>query len=118
MGLEHDKDLPDSHKEGVPIGTYDPIRFVWDKTAKQSVHNSRMKARVLADIKLNRKRYKHVPEKDFSKKVLDAAFDQTFVTFRQKFKAQRDLAFAEANKRREDAKAQKARHISRRKAVR
>ncbi|KAF9464408.1 hypothetical protein BDZ94DRAFT_1256373 [Collybia nuda] len=115
MGLETDKNLPDSHKEGVPIGPHDPVRFVWDKTAKQSAHNFRMKARVLADIKSHRKQYKHVPDKDFGKKTLDTAFDQTFVTFRQKFKAQRDIVFAEANKRREDAKAQKARHLSRRK---
>lgn len=118
MGLKHDKDLPDSHQEGVPIGPYDNIRFVWDKTVKQSVHNSRMKARVLADIKLHRKRYKHVPEKEFNKKGLEAAFEQIYVTFRQKFKTQRDLAFADAHKKREDLKSRKARHISRRRTVR
>jgi hypothetical protein len=118
MGLEHDKHLPDSHHEGAPLGPHDPIRFVWDKTAKQSVHNFRMKNRVLTDIKSKRNLYKHVPDRDFSKKTLESAFDQTFVTFRQKFKAQRDVAVAEANKRREDAKARKARHLSRRKIVR
>lgn len=117
MHLENDKDLPDSHKEGEPIGPNDPIRFVWDKTTKQSVHNSRMKARVLADIKLNRKLYKHVPDKDFGKKPLDAAFDASFITLRQKFKAQRDEALAFHHKKREETKAQRARHAARRKQV-
>ncbi|RDB22541.1 hypothetical protein Hypma_010034 [Hypsizygus marmoreus] len=115
MQLEHDKELPDSHAEGVPIGPNDPVRFVWDKTTKQSVHNARMKARVIADIKANRRLYKHVPDKDFGKKILDAAFDASFVTFRQKFKAQRDEALALHHKKREEAKAQKARHMSRKK---
>jgi hypothetical protein len=117
MGLEDDKDLPDSHPEGVTLGDEDPIRFVWDKTTKQSVHNARMKARAIADIKSNRKMYKHVSEKDFSKKTLDGAFEQSFTTLRQKFKAQRDAAIAVAYKKREDLKSRTARHLSRRKAV-
>ncbi|GLB33954.1 hypothetical protein LshimejAT787_0108380 [Lyophyllum shimeji] len=115
MQVESDKELPDSHKEGAPLGPDDAVRFVWDKTTKQSVHNSRMKARVIADIKANRRMYKHVPDKDFGKKVLAAAFDASFVTFRQKFKAQRDEALALHHKKREEAKARKARHVSRRK---
>jgi hypothetical protein len=117
MGLEDDKTLPDSHPEGVTLGHEDLVRFVWDKTTKQSVHNARMKARILADIKSNRNMYKHVPERDFGKKVLDATFEQSFTTFRQKFKAQRDAATALALKKRDDAKARNARHLSRRKLV-
>jgi len=117
MGCGDDKELPDSHPEGVALGPEDPLRFVWDKTTKQSVHNARMKARALADIKANRRMYKHVSEKDFSKKTLDAAFDQSFTTLRQKFKAQRDAATAVAFKKREDIKARNARHLSRRKLV-
>ncbi|KAG5648929.1 hypothetical protein DXG03_000278 [Asterophora parasitica] len=115
MHTETDKELPDSHKEGVTIGPDDPVRFVWDKTTKQSVHNSRMKARVIADIKENRRLYKHVSDKDFGKKSLESAFEASFVTFRQKFRTQRDDAVALHHKKREDNKARKSRHLSRRK---
>lgn len=118
MDLKGDKQLPDSHSEGQPLGPDDPVRFVWDKTTKQSVHNTRMKARVLTDMKLRRKAYKHVPEKDFGKKILDATFEQAYTTFRQKYRAQRDAQSAVKLKKREDAKARKARHLSRRKIVR
>jgi hypothetical protein len=94
-----------------------PVRFVWDKTAKQSVHNSRMKTRILEDLKANRRLYKHVPDKDFSKKSLDSAFDQCFTTYRQKYKIQRDSQAAENAKRREENKALKARRLNRRKFV-
>ena len=117
MGFEDDKQLPDSHPEAVPLGPEEPIRFVWDKTTKQSVHNARMKARILADLKANRKLYRHVPEKDFGKKIIDAAFEQSFTTLRQKFKAQRDAATAASFKKREDLKSRTARHLSRRKLV-
>jgi hypothetical protein len=117
MEVEHDKKLPDSHSESVLLEPQDPVRFVWDKTIKQSVHNARMKARVLADLKSKRRLYKHVPDKDFGKKTLDAAFDQSFTTFRHKFKAQRDELAAMTYKKREDAKTLKARRISRRKIV-
>ncbi|KIJ20295.1 hypothetical protein PAXINDRAFT_68206 [Paxillus involutus ATCC 200175] len=115
MMLESDKDLPDSHVEGTPLGPDDSIRFVWDKTPKQSVHNGRMKERVLKDLKANRQLYKHVSDKDFGKKTLDSVFDQAFVTLRQKFKAQRDASVAKSHKQREDIKAQRARRLSRRK---
>lgn len=118
MMLETDKDLPDSHVEGTPLGPDEPVRFVWDKTPRQSVHNGRMKERVLKDLKGNRKLYRHVPDRDFGKKTLDAVFDQAFVTFRQKFKAQRDDSAARAHKQREESKAQRARRVSRRKVVR
>jgi hypothetical protein len=117
MMLESDKDLPDSHVEGTPLGPDDSIRFVWDKTPKQSVHNGRMKERVLKDLKANRQLYKHVSDKDFGKKTLDSVFDQAFVTLRQKFKAQRDASVAKSHKQREDIKAQRARRLSRRKIV-
>lgn len=117
MGLDSDKLLPDSHSESTILDPSDPIRFVWDKTTKQSVHNGRMKKRVIDDIKENRKLYKHVSTKDFGKKSLDAAFEQCFVTLRQKFKYQRDGMSALNYKQREDNKARRARHLSRRKIV-
>ncbi|KAG6333666.1 hypothetical protein ID866_5424 [Astraeus odoratus] len=115
MQLDSDKHLPDSHVEGTPLGADEPVRFVWDKTPKQSVHNSHMKERVLQDLKANRRLYRHVPDKEFGKKSLEAAFDQAFVTLRQKFKAQRDASVAKNHKQREDMKAMRARRLSRRK---
>ncbi|KDR83877.1 hypothetical protein GALMADRAFT_236338 [Galerina marginata CBS 339.88] len=115
MDVDSDKELPDSHAEGTQLDPSEPIRFVWDKTTKQSVHNARMKAQVLQDIKENIHRYKNVPSKDFLKKNLDAAFEQCFVTFRQKYKVQKDEVAATRLKRREDGKARTARHLSRRK---
>ena len=117
MMLDTDKDLPDSHVEGTPLGPDEPVRFVWDKTPRQSVHNGRVKERVLKDLKANRKLYKHVSDKEFGKKTLDSVFDQAFVTLRQKFKAQRDDSAARAHKQREELKAQRARRVSRRKVV-
>ena len=117
MMLETDKDLPDSHVEGTPLGADEPVRFVWDKTPRQSVHNGRMKERVLKDLKANRKLYRHVPDKEFGKKTMDSVFDQAFVTFRQKFKAQRDDSAARVHRQREELKAQRARRLSRRKVV-
>lgn len=117
MRIDNDKLLPDSHIEGTPLLPTEPIRFVWDKTPKQSVHNSRMKARFLADLKAKRRLYKHVPHKEFGKKILDSAFDQAFVTLRQKFKAQRDASFAYNLRKREAMKAVKARRLSRKKTV-
>ncbi|KAK0206383.1 hypothetical protein DFS33DRAFT_1471146 [Desarmillaria ectypa] len=115
MDVSNASKLPDSHIEGQSLKDTDPVRFVWDKTAKQSVHNARMKARIIASIKEKRRRYKDVPDGEFSKKNLDSAFDQCFTTFRQKFKAQRDDREAEHAKAREERKAQKSRHVSRRK---
>ncbi|KIJ70102.1 hypothetical protein HYDPIDRAFT_172008 [Hydnomerulius pinastri MD-312] len=115
MQLESDKYLPDSHEEGTTLGPDEPVRFVWDKTPKQSVHNGRMKERVLHDLKASRGLYKHVPDKEFGKKSLDSVFDQAFVTLRQKFKAQRDASVAKSHKQREDTKALRARRLSRRK---
>jgi hypothetical protein len=117
LGVTNDKPLPDSHEEGASLGPSDPVRFVWDKTTKQSVHNTRMKARVIADIKQNKQLYKYVPSKDFGKKTLDAAFEQCFTTFRQKYKAQVNEFVAVQARKREEVKARKARHTSRRKMV-
>jgi len=115
MELDTDKQLPDSHAEGAVLEDTQPVRFVWDKTTKQSVHNARMKTRILSDIKAKRSLYKHVPDKEFVKKSLDGAFEQCFTTFRQKFRAQRDVAVAANIRQKEDQKARKARHSSRRK---
>ncbi|KAJ6539498.1 hypothetical protein B0H19DRAFT_1002927 [Mycena capillaripes] len=115
MDIANDKHLPDSHTEGEPLEPPYPVRFVWDKTTKQSAHNGRMKVRVLEDLRAQRRLYKHVPDKDFNKKVVDAAFEQSFTTFRQKFRTQRDVLAASRLKQREDSKARKSRHLSRRK---
>ncbi|KAF9268123.1 hypothetical protein L218DRAFT_854149 [Marasmius fiardii PR-910] len=116
MGLENDKNLPDSHPEGQPLDPTEPVRFVWDKTTKQSVHNGRMKTRILEDLRENHRRlYKHVPEREFVKKTLGSTFDQCFTTLRQKYKAQRDDALAELQRSRESMKALKARRLARRK---
>jgi len=118
MNIESDRRLPDSHIESNPLDPTEPVRFVWDKTTKQSVHNARMKTRVLEDIMEKRRMYKHVPQKEFTKKSVESAFEQRYVTLRQKFRAQRDALAAENTKKREDHKARKARHLSRRKNVR
>ncbi|KAJ7498763.1 hypothetical protein FB451DRAFT_1202938 [Mycena latifolia] len=115
MDLPNDKDLPDSHAEGEPLEPPNPVRFVWEKTTKQSAHNGRMKLRVLEDIRARRRLYKHVPDKEFSKKVVDSTFEQSFTTLRQKFRTQRDVLAASKLKQREDAKARKSRHVARRK---
>lgn len=117
MGLDDDKELPDSHIEGVNLPAEQPVRFVWDKTPKQSPHNAQMKSRVIADIKAKRRRYKYVPDKDFNKKTLESVFDQAFTTLRQKFKNQRDAAAARDYKRRDNLKALKARRLQRKKLV-
>ncbi|KAJ7781084.1 hypothetical protein B0H16DRAFT_1497024 [Mycena metata] len=115
MDLANDKALPDSHTEGAPLDPPAPVRFVWDKTTKQSAHNGRMKLRVLEDFRARRRLYKHVPDKEFNKKVVDSAFEQSYTTFRQKFRAQRDAIAASRVKEREEVKARKARHLARRK---
>lgn len=117
MEIESDKILPESHVEGTPLPPYEPIRFVWDKTPKQSVHNGRMKARFIADIKERRRLYRYVPDKEFGKKTLDSAFDQAFATLRQKYKAQKDANIALATKRKESEKNRRARRLSRKKTV-
>ncbi|KAF7355452.1 hypothetical protein MSAN_01462000 [Mycena sanguinolenta] len=115
MGLANDKHFPESHIEGEPLEPPNPVRFVWDKTTKQSAHNGRMKNRILEDLRARRRLYKHVPDKEFSKKVVDSAFEQAFTTFRQKFRTQRDVMAASRHKEREDSKARKSRHVARRK---
>ena len=117
MKLKHGEPLPPSAFEGPEIGTDEPVRFVWAKTAKQSATNYTMKRRIVADLKANQHKYRHVPEKDFSKKSVEAAFEQVFTTLRQKFKAQTDTAAATRLKRREGHKSYKARRLSRKKTV-
>ena len=122
MRLVTDKELPDSHVEDEPLPDDQPVRFVWDKTPKQSVHNKLMKKRVISSLKDRRKRkpriYKYLSDADFKEKKLEDSFDQVFTTLRQKFKAQRDEFSAQNLKRREDHKAMKVRRLSRKKAVR
>lgn len=117
MKVEKDESLPDSHVEGRQLLPDEPVRFVWEKTPKQSAHNTAMKKRVVADIKANRSAYKYVPDKDFTKRNLESVFDQVYTTLRQKFKAQKDSTAALSLKRREDQKAMKARRLSRKKLV-
>ncbi|THH15382.1 hypothetical protein EW146_g5087 [Bondarzewia mesenterica] len=113
METKPDEELPPSHLEGLIIGPDEPVRFVWEKTVKQSSHNVKMKARVVADLKANRRLYKHVPDKDFGKKSLESVFDQAFTTFRQKAKGQSDAAIAQSQKAKEEHKALKARRAGR-----
>jgi len=116
MKIKSDRELPGSHPEGTPLTDNMPIRYVWEKTSKQSPHNAAMKKRFLADIKARHKRlYKYVPEKDFTMKTLESAYDQAFTTLRQKFKAQKDEVLAMNYKLREDQKALKARRNIRKK---
>ncbi|EPQ59400.1 hypothetical protein GLOTRDRAFT_136278 [Gloeophyllum trabeum ATCC 11539] len=115
MGLENDKQLPDNHIEGAPLGPSEPVRFVWLKTIKQSEHNANMRKRVLEELKANRKLYKHVPEQDFNDATLEAVFDQAFTTFRHKFKTQKDAFIAEQQRAKETQKAMKARRLLRKK---
>src|SRR6266498_5882725 len=132
MGLESDKELPDSYVESSTPNTsstdssnlphhhhHHPIRFIWNKTTKQSLHNALMKKFIISDLKDHRRSatYKHVPASEFTKKLMDAAFEQCFVTLRQKFKSQRDENVALKVKVREEGKARRARHLFRRRIV-
>ncbi|KAE9410188.1 hypothetical protein BT96DRAFT_913015 [Gymnopus androsaceus JB14] len=115
MCVEEEQNLPDSQPEGVAHDPSQPLRFVWDKTTKQSVHNTRMKAFVLEDIKRNRQLYTELSEREFSKDVLESAFEQSFTTLRQRFKAQGNVNDAKALKSKGDQRAQNARRSARRK---
>jgi hypothetical protein len=118
LGVSPEDNLPPSHCEGLPFDDNDPVRFVWEKTTKQSKHNALMKERVLADLRANRKLYEHVPEADFAPKSLSTAFDQAFATFRQKYKVQRDPNVSLTVRNREEQKALKSRRLHRKKVVR
>ncbi|THH27286.1 hypothetical protein EUX98_g6906 [Antrodiella citrinella] len=116
MKIQSDRDLPASHPEGVPLSDDMPIRYIWEKTTKQSPHNAAMKSRFLSDIKAKHKRlYKYVPEKDFSAKTLENAYDQAYTTLRQKYKAQKDHNLAENIRIKEEQKALKSRRNFRKK---
>ncbi|KAJ3537722.1 hypothetical protein NMY22_g5474 [Coprinellus aureogranulatus] len=115
LGIDSNSPLPESHVEGTALDDCQPVRFIWEKTSKQSIHNSRMKIRVIEDLKEKRHQYEMVPGKYFGKKSLDAAFEQCFSTFRSKYRDQKDPCAALMTKRREEMKARKARHSSRRK---
>jgi hypothetical protein len=118
LGTSPEDDLPPSHYEGLPLGDNEPVRFVWEKTVKQSKHNALMKERVLADLRAHRELYKHVSEADFAIKTLSSAFDQAFSTFRQKYKVQTDPTTLLTVKTREEQKAMKSRRLHRKKLVR
>ncbi|KAI0307266.1 hypothetical protein B0F90DRAFT_1686735 [Multifurca ochricompacta] len=118
MGVGPEDELPPSHHEGLPLSDHEPVRFVWEKTIKQSKHNALMKERILADLKASRRVYKHVPEADFTSKTVSSAFDQAFSTFRQKYKAQIDPTVLLTAKTREDLKATKSRRLHRKKLKR
>lgn len=117
MQLDDDKQLPDSHVEGEALPMGEPIRFIWEKTSKQSSHNAAMKRRIVVDLQENRALYKHVSEEDFALKSLENIFDQAFTTFRQKFKAQRDVTAAVRHRHREGQKALRTRRLNRKKTV-
>jgi len=111
-------DLPPSHYEGLPLCDNEPVRFVWEKTIKQSKHNALMKDRVLDDLRAHRKLYEHVPEADFTPKAISSVFDQAYSTFRQKYKTQIDPTVSLTVKTREEQKAMKSRRFHRKKLVR
>ncbi|KAH8105950.1 hypothetical protein BXZ70DRAFT_405400 [Cristinia sonorae] len=116
MKIPSDKELPDSHVEGVALPDTSPIRYIWEKTSKQSPHNAAMKKRFLDDIRVRHKRlYKYVPEKDFATKTLEAAYEQAYTTLRQKYKTQKDQVLAMNNRLKEDHKNLKARRKERKK---
>lgn len=118
LRVSPEDDLPPSHYEGLPLGDTEPVRFVWEKTIKQSKHNAVMKERVLVDLRTHRRLYEHVPEADFTPKALSSAFDQAFSTFRQKYKVQIDPTVLLTVKSREEQKAMKSRRFHRKKLVR
>ena len=118
LGVCPEDELPPSHCEGLPLVDDEPVRFVWEKTTKQSKHNVLMKERVLADLRANRRLYEQVPEADFALKTISSAFDQAFSTFRQKYKAQTDPTVSLTVKTREEQKAMRSRRLHRKKLVR
>ena len=117
LGIGAEDDLPPSHHEGLPLGDNEPVRFVWEKTIKQSKHNALMKERVLADMMAHRRLYEHVPEAEFAPKNISTSFDQAFSTLRQKYKAQIDPTVSLTVKTREEQKAMKSRRLHRKKLV-
>ena len=117
MGIGPEDELPPSHHEGLALSDSEPVRFVWEKTIKQSKHNALMKERILADLCANRGLYEHVPDGDFTLKAVSSAFDQAFSTFRQKYKAQKDPTVLLTVKTREEQKAMKSRRLHRKKLV-
>ncbi|KAF5322294.1 hypothetical protein D9619_000507 [Psilocybe cf. subviscida] len=118
MEIISDKELPDSHDESTVYHPSQPVRFVWEKTCKQSVHNARMKLLVLEDIKEKRARlYPKVPAEEFSSKaVLERKFDNVFETMRGKYKAQRSEELAQKEREKEARKARNSRHSARKTA--
>jgi hypothetical protein len=118
MDIDEDRQLPDNHIEGALLELNQPVRFIWERTVKQSPHNARMKARVIANLLGNRQLYEHVPEKDFDPAVLDSVFDQSFITLRRKFRAQRDATIAAELHEREVTKNIKTRRMTRKRTVR
>ena len=117
MKLKYGESLPESAFEGPVPPPTEPVRFVWSRTTKQSPLNATLKRRIVADVKAHRHKYKHVPDKDFNKKTLDAAFEQVFTTYRQKYKAQNDVKTKMREQRRETLKAAKTRRQQRKKNV-
>lgn len=118
MRIKQSEPLPDSYDQSEPLENDEPVRFVWEKTIKKSSHNTSMKTRVLKSLVAQRKRYKHVPDKEFEKKVLDTAFEQAYQTMRQKYKIQKDEMSTQKHRRSEEQKYLRARRKERKKTVR
>ncbi|KAI9512250.1 hypothetical protein F5148DRAFT_1165091 [Russula earlei] len=98
LGVSPEDELPPSHCEGLPLNDNEPVRFVWEKTIKQL--------------------YQHVPEADFAFNTVSTAFDQSFSTFRQKYRIQIDPTVLLTVKTREEQKAMKSRRLHRKKLKR
>ncbi|EJU06408.1 hypothetical protein DACRYDRAFT_113120 [Dacryopinax primogenitus] len=114
MGLSSDKVLPPSHVEGEPNRPGEPIRWVWDKTQKQSAHNAKMKERFITDLQRSRALYPLVREEDFAFATLERAFDQAFITLRRKARSQAGLT-PETEEQRLEKKSKRARRANRKK---
>ncbi|KLO15883.1 hypothetical protein SCHPADRAFT_848902 [Schizopora paradoxa] len=111
MGMDHDKSLPSSFREGDTLRDDEPVRFVWEHTTKKSIHNANMKKRIVSDIIANKALYPLVSEDEFTKDILDSVFEQAFTTFRTKFTNQASARQSQTD----DKKAQKARRQGRKK---
>jgi len=118
LRISLEDDLPPSYYEGLPLCDNEPVRFVWEKTIKQSKHNALMKERVLADLRAHRKLYEHVPEADFTLKAFSYAIDLAYSTFSLQYKVQIDPTVSVTVKTREEQKAMKSRRFHRKKLVR
>lgn len=96
MRIRETDPLPPSHAEEVRLESKDAVRFVWESTTSESLHNLRMKNRVLADIRAAHSArttaYKQIPDSAFAKKALDSTFESVYASLRKNFRVQQGTA--------------------------